>query len=467
MAWSNLSQVTSTLINLLTANINRLAGVATVSVVPTPPDRLADAAPQTLSLYLYHVRESIASQNLTGGGADVPDVATVPLGLELFYVLTAHQARDGNYDALAEQELIGYALKTLHDNPSISSATTIPGWAAPIMVGGDPQNDVLHVEFRKVESEQSFAIWTTGERQFTRLAAYFQVGLVLLQPEPAKSVSNLVYSLGTVVTPTAAPSLAGSRSQMTFELPPSLGGGQRTIPAIPARPASSTTPGAVSSLVLVGAGLSSGLARRVVLRSPRWARRVPSLPRIPVDPALNMANGWSFDFHADRVEVTIGTTLSYQPEDGGPTATIPVWPGSYSASIESTVAEQVVAGVLRRRTARSNETTFGIAARITGHAVDAVAQSITLAIDTPFEMWAPPAAPPADPLYDDPLEIELAIDGEVYLRDDSGPPAAGHFQVKAGSIVVGATFGVTTPALHSVRLLVEGVDSHPYWIPIP
>src|SRR5579864_7782565 len=176
MPWSDLSDVTTALTQLLTLNIHDVLG-QNVTVVATPPDRLGVNALNTLSLYLYHVRETAATQNIPGPGSDVPNIPTAPLGMDLFYILTAHQHTNETFDALMEQRLMGLALKTLHDFPVITDETTVANniiMPAPERGRGNR----LNIELRKLESEQAFAIWTTGERQFTRLAAYYQVGLV-------------------------------------------------------------------------------------------------------------------------------------------------------------------------------------------------------------------------------------------------------------------------------------------------
>jgi len=239
MPWSDLSHVTGALTRLLELNIeNVLNPGLNIDVVGTPPDQVGNNVTNTLSLYLYHVREAAETQNLRGPGNDVPNIATAPMGLVLFYVLTAHHRSNNLFDAINEQRLMGFALKTFHDYPVITDATAvISGGAADQILFANERgrNNRLNIELRKLDPDNSFAIWTTGERQFARLAAYYQVSLVLLEPDRPKRMPGIVLSLGAFVTPSSGAVLTRSRSELSFALPAASGGGTQTTRAEPAR----------------------------------------------------------------------------------------------------------------------------------------------------------------------------------------------------------------------------------------
>jgi hypothetical protein len=456
MPWSDLSDVTSTLTQLLTVNIGTVMGHP-VNVVATPPDRVGTSVTNTLSLYLYHVRETAATQNLPGPGSDLPNIATAPLGMDLFYVLTAHQHTNETFDALMEQRLMGLALKTLHDFPVITDNTTVHN--IHLINGAERgRGNRLNIELRKIESEQAFSIWTTGERQFTRLAAYYQVGLVMLDPEPSRRMPGIVLNLGAFVTAIGSAVLTGSCSSLPFDLPADMGGGTQTIEAQPARPFLITAPGPLSRFSLLGQNLTLGLSRRLLLRNPRWQQLTPPADPVPLDLALNTGNGWTAAFLPDRIDVQMGAQLTFAPPDGSPNRTIPLFPGSYAARLEVTVDQQVVGGRLRSMVTTSNEVTFGVAPRITSHTVNGAAQTISIAIDPAF---------PVDVAAPQPLDLQVVVDGATYQRHDAGPPAAGQFQPIANSILIAASFDVTQAGLHPVRLLIDGVDAQPHWIATP
>jgi hypothetical protein len=460
MPWSDLSEVTASLTRLIDRNINQVLSPGLgATVVGTPPDQLGTTVLNTISLYLYHLRETAEAQNRPGPGSDLPNIATAPMGLDLFYVLTAHHRTNVMFDATVEQRLMGYALKTLHDIPCITDNTVVAG--QPVIISTQRgRGNRLNIELRKIEPDHSFAIWTTGERQFTRLAAYYQVGLVLLEPELPHRIPGIVLSLGAFVTPMGTVTLTGSRGDMSFGLPALVGGGTQTLHAEPARPAVLVVPDANSQFSILGENISSGIRRRLVLRNARWSRLTPALDRVPLDPPLNAANNWAFDFRPDRIDVTVGSQITFTPADGGPNQTIPVFPGTYAARLDTVRAEQVIAGQLRAQSSTSNEITFAITPRITGHVLNVPANTVQIDLDPAFPANVGPPAGPE-------LEIQVAIDGQVYQRVPAGPPpAAGEFVAQLNAVLVHTGFSLATPGLHSLRLSIEGADAQPYWIEI-
>jgi hypothetical protein len=457
MPWSDLSEVTAALTRLIERNIDLVLSPGLgVSVVATPPDQLGATVLNTISLYLHHVRETAEAQNRPGPGRDVPNIATAPMGLDLFYLLTAHQRTNITFDAIVEQRLMGYALKTLHDYPVVTDNTMILG--QQIITGTQRGRDNrLNIELRKLEPDQSFAIWTTGERQFSRLAAYYQVGLVLLEPEPARRIPGIVLSVGAFVTPMGTVTLTGSRSDMSFALPAVGGGGTQTLRAEPARPAVMVAPDANAQFSILGDNVSTGIRHQLVLRSPRWAQLAPPLDRLALDPALNAPNGWSVTFRPDRIDITVGAQLTFAPPGGGPNQTITMFPGTYAARLDTVRADQIVAGQLRSQSSTSNEIAFAITPRIVTHTLNIPANTIQIDLDPAFPAdIVPPLGPE--------LEIQVVIDGEVYARVSPAPPAAGQFFVQPNAVLIAATFNLGTPGLHSVRLSIEGADAQPYWI---
>lgn len=460
MPWSDLSAVTNTLTRLLEINIEQVISPGlNITVVGTPPDQLGISVSNTLSLYLYHVRETAETINLPGPGSDRPNIATASMGLELFYVLTAHQRTNTTFDSEIEQRLMGYALKTLHDIPVITDATEVN--LQQIITGVQRgRGNRLNIELRKLEPESSFAIWTTGERQFARLAAYYQVGLVMLEPEPARTMPGIVLSLGAFVTPLGTVSLTGTHSALSFALPAIAGGGTQTLRAEPARPAVTAPPGPHSAFTIRGVNVSAGLRRQIVLRNARWGRLTPPVDAVPLDLALNAANGWTANFFADRIEVQLGSQVTFTPAGGGPNQTITVFPGIYAVQLDTVVNEQMVAGTLRAMSARSNEIAFQVTPRITGHALIPATSRIRIDIDPAFLL---DIVPPAG----EELDIQVVIDGQVYQRRPAGQPPPGEFLAQPNSVLIGASFPLAQPGLHSVRLSVEGADAQPYWIETP
>jgi hypothetical protein len=363
-----------------------------------------------------------------------------------------------NFDAMVEQRLMGYALKTFHDINVITDTTMVAGLQiVPQLLRG--RGNRLNIELRKLEPESSFAIWTTGDRQFARLAAYYHVSLVLLDAQPSVRTPGIVLSLGAYVTPMGTVTLTGTRSELAFTLPAISGGVTQRLRAEPARPAVTAPPGPHSEFSIRGENVSTGIRRNLVLRNARWGRFTPPLDRVVLDPALNVATGWSVTFHPDRIDVRVGSQLTFIPEGGGPNQTIDMFPGTYAVRLDTVRAERMVGGQLRAQSSTSNEIAFPITPRIVGHALIAGLQ-IQVDLDPAFPV---DIAPPLG----EALDIQVVIDGQVYRRRDPGPPAAGEFSTLPNAVLIGADFNLATPGLHNLRLTIEGADAQPYWIETP
>src|SRR5918999_5625249 len=273
MALRNLYKVTKTLTDLLKQNITKnidtsLDGQLTVTAVP--PDKVEDPS-NTLSLHLYHVAEDPYYKNALGPGSDVPNVAKAPMALSLFYILTAHHELDLAFDAEAQQKLMGYALKTFHDFPVITDQTRVNGTG---ILDEDlrGKDNSLQVILRSVSAEDALAFWNSEQTRTARLSAYYEVRVVMLEPEEPKTMPGIVLNLGTFLIQLGSPHLDCSQSVVSFLLPASTGITEpQRIEATPARV--STDAGDPSSpnnrLHLRGTNLALGKSRRLDRKSTR------------------------------------------------------------------------------------------------------------------------------------------------------------------------------------------------------
>ena len=192
------------LVTLLEANINGHLQEALgpdVTALPVRPDRIEPGVQNRLSLHLYHVTEDPYYKNAAGEGNDVPNIAKAPMSLCLFYILTAHH-NDGQtaVDALRQQEMMGMALKTLHDNPVITDRTTIPQSNGPgiqiLPANLRNRGNSIQVILRPVSPEDAVGFWATEDQQLTTLSAYYEVRVIFLEPERPRTVPGIVLSLG-------------------------------------------------------------------------------------------------------------------------------------------------------------------------------------------------------------------------------------------------------------------------------
>jgi hypothetical protein len=471
MALDNLFKVTRTLTELLTQNITQniddsLTGLLDVTAIP--PDKVENAS-NTLSLHLYHVAEDSYYKNALGPGNDVPNVAKTPMALSLFYILTAHHETESTFDAEAQQKLMGYALKTFHDFPVISDRTRIDG---TLILDTDlrGKDNTLQVILRPVSPEDAIAFWNSEETRTTRLSAYYEVRVVMLEPEKPKTMPGIVLNLGTFLVQMGAPHLDRSRSLVRFKIPEKNGG--VVPPPVEASPArvtldnSPTPPEAHNRFLLLGTNLTIGKSRSLFLKNGIWAKLPP--PSGPVDQTvvdLDQNPNWKAEFQTDRVTVKFAPTLMHVKPDAT-IVNLPVLPGFYSAFIRSVKDERVISNELKQIVASSNEIGFAVAPRIVGHEAPALDGSIIVNVGTEFSLLD--VHLPAD-------SIQVIVGGVVYVLHKPGPGIVfeqGQFRLDSdlttgvNRVVIQPHFevSVTEPQAHPFRLIVNGAESAPFWI---
>jgi hypothetical protein len=471
MALRNLYKVTKTLTDLLKQNITKnidtsLDGQLTVTAVP--PDKVEDPS-NTLSLHLYHVAEDPYYKNALGPGSDVPNVAKAPMALSLFYILTAHHELDLAFDAEAQQKLMGYALKTFHDFPVITDQTRVNGTG---ILDEDlrGKDNSLQVILRSVSAEDALAFWNSEQTRTARLSAYYEVRVVMLEPEEPKTMPGIVLNLGTFLVQIGAPHLNSSQSLVRFKIPEKNGGTVQQIEATPARvtlDSSANPPEPHNRLQLLGTNLTIGKTRSLFLKNGIWAKLAP--PDGPVEQTVVdiVENpNWKVEFQTDRVIVELATTLTHVKPDGT-IVDLPVLPGFYSAFIRSVKDEKVINNELKQISVSSNEIGFAVAPRIVQHEAPAPDGSITIDVGTEFSLLD--VRLPAD-------SIQVIVSGVVYRSHKPDPDNTvfeqGQFRLESdltagvNRVVIQPHFevSVTEPQAHPFRLIVNGADSAPFWI---
>jgi hypothetical protein len=465
MPFPDLSQVTSTLTGLLEANINlhlQPAGPP-VTAVPTAPTQLGDVQ-NHLSLYLYHLSEDSHYRNAAGPGHDPPDVAKAPMGLCLYYIMTAHHTSSvPEVDPLTQQRLLGLALKTFHDVPVITDNTTVDGVNPVLPQALRGRHNSLQVIMRQLSPDEAGTFWAGDDQHIARLSAYYEVRVVFLEPERPRSLPGIVLNLGTYVIQLGAPALGTSASRIPFTLPPSHGGLTQVIVARPARSIlddrpPGTPPPEHRRFDLVGTNLSVGVARTVILRHARWTHADPTLTEIPVDPALNP--DWIVTARSDRVSVEFRTALNYN-DASGVAQVETLWPGIYTAELRVVLSRENVGGHPKEIVAASNQVSLTLSPRVTGHAVVAPHLRVDFGNEIDLSLLIES--------YDD---VQVALDGVVYAETpDNPPPNPGQWFRAANSVLLrphaGVNLAPATPEVHTFRLLINGAETAPHFIELP
>jgi Pvc16 N-terminal domain len=463
MGLLNLYKVTKTLIDLLSQNITKnidTSLVGSLNVTAIPPEKVENPT-NTLSLHLYHVAEDPFYKNALGPGNDAPNVAKAPMALSLFYILTAHHESNSEFDAETQQKLMGYALKTFHDFPVITSRTRING--SPIL-DQEFGDDVIQTILRPVTPEEAISFWNTQESNTARLSSYYEVRVVMLRPEPPRTMPGIVLNLGAFVIQLGSAHLERSQSLVRFKIPEKNGGTIQEIEATPARvtlDTSATPPAAHNRLLLFGANITRGRSRSLFLRNSIWAKLAP--PDGPIEESvvdLGQNPDWSVDFQTDRVTVKLAPALRHIKPDGA-SVDLPALPGFYTALVRSVMDEQVINNELKRITVSSNEVSFAVSPRIQGHDAPDADGNIQINLGPEFD--------PLDPNLPE-AAIQVVVAGEVYTRVNAEPltNAKEFFVANSPSNLIRIRphfpVAVTQPEAHPALLIVNGAESAPFWI---
>src|SRR5262249_12075179 len=175
-----------------------------------------------LSFYLYHVREDAHTKSQDWQTNEERPQRFKPMGLSLFYLLcpksNAPQPRDR---ALADQLVMGLALKTLHDFAIIDDTTTVdtlggPKLLMPAAMRG--KSNRLRVSLQPKPSEEAQNFWQGGNLP-TRLAAYYEVNATLLEPEEPRRRHGRVLVVGIHPFVRGRPYIENTRNTVTFTIP--------------------------------------------------------------------------------------------------------------------------------------------------------------------------------------------------------------------------------------------------------
>lgn len=474
MALTDLSQTTEALQQLLVLNINGqidpgLTPSATVNTLP--PERVAGGA-NVLNLYCYHVNEDPHTKVRPRQGTGRA-IATSPMSLVLHYILTAHTLSGTDFDALGEQRLLGYAMKTFHDYPVIDDTTRVGiDLVLPLSLQGAANRfEITMVQMTAVEA---LNFWANEDQVAAKPSAYYEVRPVELAPERPTQVPGIVLSLGAFVVNLDNPTIAATEGEVPYTLPAALGAAMVTSRVSPAQvgPVPPPATPATNILRLKGAALSKGVRQHLNLTNLHWSILIPELPRLAVDLGANGPLGWSATVETDTVTLTVGETLSVTRADGS-TVVLVLYPGTYVASWEVEETFEQPDGP-RFVGQRSNDAAFSVNPRITGIARNPATGVVTLTFGGSWNVnGGYPSA--ANPVTDPALDILLSVDGLSYRLppppeppDPQPPLQPGEFEPTGQHEITYVPLpAADTAGLHAIRVVINGADGQPFWLEFP
>ena len=171
--------VTATLRHLLEKGV---AGEATgINVTTLPPDKAKtfgqDDGDGRVNLFLYQTQTNAAWRNLNLPRQVKPgESGQPPLGLDLFYLVTAYEKNDGDSSVLAHR-LLGRAMHTLYDHPLLGAdeiEAALAGSELPRQI------ERVRITPHPMSLEELSKLWVIFQTEY-RISAAYQVSVVLIE----------------------------------------------------------------------------------------------------------------------------------------------------------------------------------------------------------------------------------------------------------------------------------------------
>lgn len=417
--------VTQTLTSLIQKHVTaspEAGKVTPLSVSPLPPDKLT--GDHAIGLYLYHIVEDPQYKNLPPLSDEEPPVRYTPMGLNLHYLLTAHSDSLGATGVENEQTMMGLAMKALHDYPVIDDTTDIGGKVFPVALQGTDNR--FRVVLQPLQHSEAMTYWTAGNQPL-RLAAYYQVSVVLLEPEPTRSRRGRVLTYGVFAFTRGGPRLDGSKSTVTFTVP-----GEATPRTVEVQPAQASI---TDHITFFGSGLV-GDQTTLLLKH----RRFPQ--------PIEVGATWGVVARDSEIFAVV------QPMAD----TFTIVPGMYSAIVKVTERRLMPDRTFRVFVKTSNETPFVVAPRITS----ILPPDGLLRVAVQGGVFQDATGISAD-------AVELFVGPQRVPLKAAATLNPGEFEVVDASTV---RFrypvpGVLSGAVVPLRLIVNGAESAPHWVTVP
>lgn len=331
---------------------------------------------------------------------------------------------------------MGIAMKALRDYPVIDDSTQINGTTIfPAALQG--ADNRFRIVLQPFPHNEAISYWNAGTSPI-RLAAYYQVSVVLLEPEETQSRAGRVLTYGVNTFIEGAPRLDTSQNTLSFTIP-----GKSNPREVELRPAQVPVGGRVT---FTGSGLT-GDDISLFLRNRRWTQPVEADPN------------WAIATRSDRVSAVVQQMASGQD----------VLPGIYSVFVRVTKRRTLPDGTVRNFEHDSNECPFAITPHINNISLPDASGVVTVQgyiFRYPNPLPVPPPELAVVQVYlGETLLVKGTVGslnpGEFAVVDPPPPPVV--LPTLQFRLLAGLASGQFIP----LRIFVNGAESPPNWIMIP
>ncbi len=428
MALLDISIVTEALIDLIESAFNAQPLdnliIATPSIFPAPPAHLEETG---IGMYLYHIAEDAHYKNLPPPGRDPIPVRYTPMGLNLYYHLSANDdetTTSANVRALNEQKMMSIALKALRDNPEIN-----------VSVAGTDNR--LKIILNPIPPNEAITFWTAGSSA-VKLSTYYEVSVALLEPLESTRLSGRVLAYGVHTFVHGAPRIIGSENTLAYTPPGTTE--SRELKASPAQVPFD------HPFRLMGTGFGGSELELLLID--------------PSDGTILVADlTWQIAVHKDTLSA-VASRIAIDQESGLPVA---LAPGIYGAQISVTRRRRMPDGQERDFVHLSNQIPISIAPSILS--LMGIAPNSTIFLVTGFAFTVPTES----------IRVYVG-DVQLILGADYNALAAGEFAVNPVAPInpdddtemrIHIPPASTTGDYLPVRIFIHGIESEPAWIQVP
>jgi hypothetical protein len=231
--YKGIRAVSSTLKNLLTAEMENLVGITLL-----PPDVAPTTATgRRINLYLYLVTENAALKNQEIPGEGHPGTyGYPPLSLNLHYLMTGYADSDTSDDKdLAAQEILGDGMRVMHDFAIITRDSS---FAAPEL---SHEFENIRISLQPASLDEFAKIWTALPNAAFRCSVAYSVTVVQIESKRPRRLAAPVQT---------------RRLHMSLVKRPEIADVYRT-PALPGDPIGDARAGVTQSLTITGSGFKA------------------------------------------------------------------------------------------------------------------------------------------------------------------------------------------------------------------
>lgn len=178
----------------LKALLNKQMEMKGITVSSGPPDLEPETRVKRVNLYLYKVVENAHLKNQEIPGEGHPGAyGHPPLSLMLYYLLTAFPDIDKynkDYD-LAVHEMLGDAMRVLHDYPIITDSMEVPPGSGTKLLHTSLQNqfEKVKITLEPLDTEELTKIWLAFNIAY-RLSVGYAVSVVQIESEKPRRLAR-------------------------------------------------------------------------------------------------------------------------------------------------------------------------------------------------------------------------------------------------------------------------------------